>query len=147
MSLQFPSRSGYFSALAKRRVCWAILGVLVGCGERERLTFPEEQPGNGSGPVTNITRPGSGDTLVSGDEQFVVTGFSADPDGVDAVFFEVEGAGVTYAPLNGQGSDTVHFSIQLPTLGRAGDTIFVQISAVDLVGDAGVSSIRRIRVQ
>ena len=139
MSLQFPSRSGYFSV--------ALVSLLAACGERDRLTFPVEDPGSGSGPFTTITRPEVADTIVLAGEPFILSGFSTDPDGVNVVDFSVAGAGVSFAPLNGDGADTVRFSIALPTAGLSGDTIHVQVSAVDQIGDRGTVSVRQIRVQ
>jgi hypothetical protein len=146
MSLQFFARCGYFSALGRRWSRWIFLVLLAGCGERDRLTFPVENPGNGSGPITVISRPEAADTEVSADQPLVISGFSTDPDGVYAVFFQVAGAGFGFSPLNGEGMDTVHFAIQVPTLSAFGDTIFIQISATDVVGDSGLSANRRIRV-
>lgn len=147
MSLHFPLRSGYFWVLAGAGVLPIAVGLSAACSSRERITFPDEPLGNGSGPITAITQPEGADTLVGNDESLIVVGYSTDPDGVAKVFFEVSGAGVSYAPLDGGGSDTVHFSLQLPTAGRTGDTIFVQVSAVDGLGDAGSTATRRIRVQ
>jgi hypothetical protein len=146
MSLQFPSRSGYFSSLARRWI-WLAVGMLAACGERDRLTFPVENPGNGSGPFTMINQPEAADTLVLQGEPFVLAGLSTDPDGVNVVEFSVAGAGISFAPLNGDGADTVRFSIQLPTAGLSGDTIHVQVSAVDQIGDRGTVAVRQIRIQ
>ena len=67
MRLQFSSRSGYFSSTARRCIPWLVVGMLAGCGERDRLTFPVENPGDGSGPLTNITRPAGDTGVVEGD--------------------------------------------------------------------------------
>ncbi len=151
MSLQFPSRSGYFSLLVRPGMAWAALTAWLvaaaGCGDRERLTFPEQNPGTGGGPRTTITRPEVGDTVITEGEPFVIDGLSADPDGIDFVNFEVAGAGVSYAPLDGQGADTVRFAIQVPTFGHAGDTFTVRISAVDEVGERGSFAVRQLRIE
>lgn len=152
MSLQFPSRSGYFSALIRRCVVWAVVvagsGLGTGCKERDRLTFTEENPsGDGVGPHTTITRPQVGDTVLTEGEPFVLAGMSDDPDGINLVEFDVSGAGVSYAPLDGRGADTVRFELQLPTFGHAGDTITVRIFAIDLEGTSGSASIRQLRVE
>jgi hypothetical protein len=124
----------------------AALGA--GCGERDRVTFPEQNgPGDGIGPHTTITRPEVGDTVLSEGEPFVLRGISDDPDGIDLVEFDVAGAGVTYAPLNGAGADTVRFEIELPTFGHAGDTIIVRIFAIDLEGTSGGASVRQLRIE
>jgi hypothetical protein len=123
-------------------------GLAAGCGERDRLTFPEENPpGDGIGPHTTITRPEVGDTVVSAGEPFVLSGMSTDPDGIDLVQFDVSGAGITYSPLDGEGADTVRFEIQLPTSGHAGDTIMVRIYAIDLEGTSGGASVRQLRIE
>jgi hypothetical protein len=123
-------------------------GLGAGCGDRDRITFPEENPpGDGLGPHTIITRPEVGDTVLDEGEPFVLSGISSDPDGIDLVEFDVSGAGVTYAPLDGEGADTVRFQIQLPTFGHAGDTIKVRIFAVDLNGTSGGASSRQLRIE
>lgn len=147
MSLQFHSRSGYFSAVARRCVWSAAVGVLAGCGERDRLTFPVENPGDGTGPFTNVTRPAVTDTAVTEGDLFILTGYSLDPDGVDTVYFEVSGANQGFAPLLGQGADSVPFALQLSTLGNSGGTISVRAFAVDGVGDRGPAAVRQIRIE
>ncbi|HEY8258693.1 MAG TPA: hypothetical protein VIG08_13635 [Gemmatimonadales bacterium] len=147
MSLQFPSLSGYFSALARRRASWLLVGVLAGCGERDRLTFPVENPGDGSGPFTNVTRPAVTDTAVTEGDLLILTGYSLDPDGVDTVYFEVSGAGQGFAPLLGEGADSVPFALQLSTLGNPGGTISVRAFAVDGLGDRGPATVRQIRIE
>ncbi len=147
MSLQFHGRSGYFSALARGGLACAVTAVLAGCGERDRLTFPVEDPGDGVGPFTTITRPDAGDTLVDAGEPFVLEGYTTDHDGVDSVFFAVAGAGVVYPPLAGASADSVRFAIQLPTADLRGDTIFVRVFAVDQLGDPGRAALRQIRIR
>ena len=126
---------------------WAAAGFLVACGERDRLTFPEPNPGNGSGPFTNVTRPAVTDTTVIEGDLLVLSGYSLDPDGVDTVYFEVSGAGQGFAPLLGQGDDSVPFAIQLSTLGNSGGTIVVQAFAVDVFGQRGSSALRQIHIE
>jgi hypothetical protein len=147
MSLQFHSQSGYFSMPARRYVWWAAAVVLAGCGERDRLTFPVENPGDGSGPFTNVTRPGVADTAVTEGDLFILTGYSIDPDGIDTVYFEVSGAGQGFAPLKGEGADSVPFALQLSTLGNSGGSILVRAFAVDGVGERGPAAVRQISIE
>lgn len=147
MSLQFDPRSGYFSMVPMRAIWWSALAVLTACGERERLTFPTENPGNGSGPVTEIFQPDVADTVVSGGDLLLVQGRSHDPDGVGMVFFEVGGIGQGFSPLDAGGADTVSFGLQLSTVGHTGDTAFIRIYAVDLLGDTGRAASRQLRIR
>ena len=50
VSLQFHPATGYFSMIPGRAFRWAALAALVSCGERDRLIFPVEDPGDGSRP-------------------------------------------------------------------------------------------------
>jgi hypothetical protein len=143
MSLQFHSRPGYFS----HWLIWVGLAVLAGCDERERLTFPAEDPGDGVGPFTTIVRPEVADTTVTEGDVFILAGYSLDPDGIDTVYLDVSGAGQSYAPLLGGGVDSVPFALQFSTFGKAGSIITVQIYAVDVVGDRGPASDRSIRIE
>lgn len=147
MSLQFRSRSGYFSSMVRSCIPWVIVGLLAGCGERDRLTFPMEHPGDGSGPFTNITRPAATDTVVAEGDILILTGYSIDPDGIDSVFFEVSGASQSFSPQKGEGADSVPFALQISTLGNTGGTILVRAYAVDGVGDRGSASVRSISIQ
>ena len=119
----------------------------MGCSERDRLTFPTDAPGSGAGPRTMIDVPSVGDTVVVEGDAVVVSGRTVDPDGVDRVFFQVTGLGLTYAPLDGEGADTVHFGLSIPTLNHSGDTVIVQVYGVDRLGDEGSRSIRQLRIQ
>lgn len=147
MSLQFRARSGYFSTVPMRAIWWAALGLAAGCSERERLTFPTEDPGNGSGPITEIFQPNGADTVVSGGEALLVSGRSRDPDGVHAVFFEISGLNQGFAPLDAGGADTVSFGLQLSTVNHGGDTAFIRIYAVDVLGDTGRAAVRQVRIR
>jgi hypothetical protein len=147
MSLQFHSETGYFSSMVRWGLGWLAAGVLVGCGARDRLTFPVENPGNGSGPFTNIIRPGVADTAVIEGDLFILSGYSVDPDGVDSVYFEASGAGQGFAPLKGQGADSVPFALQISTIGNSGTTIVIRAFGVDKLGDRGAAVIRQIRIE
>ena len=147
MSLQFRSRSGYFSALARQRLVWAAVGVLVACGERDRITFPEPNPGNGTGPFTTVTHPAVTDTVVVEGDLLILSGYSLDPDGVDTVYFDVSGTVQGFSPLLGHGDDSVPFAIQFSTLGNSGGTIVVHAFAVDVLGQVGTTALRQIHIE
>jgi hypothetical protein len=147
VSLQFHLATGYFSMIPGRAFRWAALAALMGCGERDRLVFPVEDPGDGEGPTTEVNRPMASDTLVFDGDLLSVQGRAYDPDGVDAIFIEIGGANQEFAPIQGEGEDTVAFALQLSTLGLAGATVVVRIHAVDLLGDVGASVNRQIRVE
>jgi hypothetical protein len=147
VSLQFHLATGYFSMIPGRAFRWAALAALVSCGERERLIFPAEDPGNGEGPTTEVNRPMAPDTLVSDGDLLVVQGRAYDADGVDAIYIEIGGANQEFAPIQGEGQDTVAFALQLSTLGLGGVTMVVRIHSVDLLGDEGPSVNRQIRVE
>jgi len=130
-----------------RAFWWVFVAVLVGCGERERLTFPTTEPGNGAGPITNIDDPLAGDTVLTAGEPFVIAGRTFDPDGVAQVIFQLTGGSQNFAPLDGQGADTVRFGLPIETAGNSGDTVIVQVYGVDLLGQEGMHSVRRLRIQ
>jgi hypothetical protein len=121
--------------------------VLAGCDERERLTFPSNEPGGDEmGPVTVIDNPSDDTTLTEGDP-FVLSGRSLDRSGVDTVYFDVEGGGMNFSPLAGEGADTVRFGLLLSTLGQSGQTITITAQAVDLSANRGGVAIRRLTIE
>jgi hypothetical protein len=126
---------------------WAALAFVAACGERDRLTFPSENPGDGSGPVTEITHPSAPDTAVAGGDLLFIQGRTFDADGVDTIYFEVDGVNQGFAPINGEGADTVDFALQLSTLSLSGATVVLRAYGVDLLGAQGVPVSRQIRVQ
>src|SRR6266540_5915181 len=117
-----------------RAIRWAAVAVLVGCGTRDRLTFPTENPGNGSGPITEITHPGTPDTVVIEGDLLIVQGRTFDADGVDTVYFELGGVNQGFSPITGRGKDTVDFSLQLSTINSGGATVVLRVHGVDLLG-------------
>jgi hypothetical protein len=147
LSLQFHPATGYFSMIPGRAFRWAALAVLAGCGTRDRLTFPSENPGDGDGPTTQITRPGSADTVVTEGDLLIVQGRSFDADGVDTVYIAVGGISQGFAPILGQGKDTVNFAVQLSTINNSGATVIVHISGVDLLGQQGDIVSRQIHIE
>ena len=147
MSLQFHSQSGYFSALAGRRLAWAVAAVLVACSTRDRITFEAPNQGDGHGPLTAVLHPGVTDTTVVEGDLLILNGYSLDPDGVDTVYFDVSGSLQSFPPLSGEGDDSVPFALQLSTLGNPGGTIIVRTSAVDVFGVMGTTVLRQIHIQ
>jgi hypothetical protein len=125
----------------------AILVVLAAaCQERDRLTFPD--PGDGIGPVTTIDQPNGSDTTIDAGADFLVSGRTVDPDGVDTVYFLVIGGNQNFNPFRpSPPSDTVRWGLPLSTTGRSGSTITVQIHGVDLQGNQGAPSTRQVIVR
>ncbi|HEX6104853.1 MAG TPA: hypothetical protein VFZ26_04675 [Gemmatimonadales bacterium] len=124
-----------------------LLALLAGCGERERLTFPNEVPdGEDRGPVTTIDTPSRDSVLTEGDP-FIAGGRSVDPDGVDTLYFEVIGTGQGFLPFPGQGEDTVNFGLPIPTIGLSGTTVIVRVRGVDVLGNQGLTAIRQLSIE
>jgi hypothetical protein len=129
-----------------RKVGWGVLlSLLMGCEERERLVF-EPEPVDQEGPISHIDPPSRDTTLTEGDT-FVIGGQSVDPSGVDTLYIEVEGANLSYLPLDGEGKDTLNFAITLPTQGLLGRTITVGVHGVDVIGNVGPTITRRFTIQ
>jgi hypothetical protein len=147
VSLQFHLATGYFSMIPGRAIQWAALAALVSCGERDRLVFPVENPGDGSGPTTEISQPGVDDTVVVEGDLLIVRGRTYDADGVDTVYFEVGGANQGFSPIEAEGKDTVDFALQLSSLGLSGATVVVRIHGVDVLGQQGSPVSRQIRIE
>jgi hypothetical protein len=125
---------------------WVALAFVAACGERDRLTFPSEIPGDGSGPITEITRP-TADTVVTAGDPLFILGRAFDADGVDTIYFEVDGATQGFAPIIGDGADTVDFALQLSTLNSSGATVVFRAYGVDMLGGQGAPVSRQIRVE
>ncbi|MEZ0333942.1 MAG: Ig-like domain-containing protein [Gemmatimonadales bacterium] len=132
----------------RKHLPWlASLLVLTGCEERDRLTFPSNEPGGDDlGPVTVIDSPSEDTTLTEGGP-FVLSGRSLDATGIDTVYFDVAGGGVNFSPLSGGGQDTVRFGLLISTLGNRGQTITVTAHAVDLHDNQGGVAIRRLTIE
>ena len=122
-----------------------LLALLLGCGERERLVF-EPDGEDHEGPTSQINPPSSDTTLAEG-EPFVLGARTVDPSGVETVFIEVEGANVSYLPLDAEGEDTLNFAFSLPTLGLSGRTITVGVHGVDVIGNVGPTVTRRLTIE
>jgi hypothetical protein len=148
MSLQFHPRSGYFWTMPKKASGWAMAAVvLAACGERERLTFPTGSPSDGVGPVTEILTPAVDDSIVREGDPFVLSGRASDLDGVDSVYFDIEGVPQGSPPLHAGGADTVYFGVPISTPGHSGATVVVRIYAVDILGQQGGLVSRRFRIE
>ena len=126
----------------------AVLGVLgafvLGCSERSRLTFPTSV--DGLGPEVTILAPAQ-DTTVTAGPAALVSGRVVDQDGIDTVYFDVQGGVTSFNPFIAQGADTVTFSLPITTNGQAGKTITVSISAVNIPGLVGDTVRRQITIQ
>jgi hypothetical protein len=135
--------------ISRRAVWWLVLALIGGCAERERLTFPVDTGNNGDGvgPVTSIDKPGAFDTVLVEGDRFVLSGHTVDPDGVDTVYFDVSGLNASFAPLRGEGADTVSFGLPLSTIGFSGATVLVRIHGVDMLGNVGQSVSRQLHIQ
>jgi hypothetical protein len=124
----------------------ALAGLVAGCEERDRLTFPT--PSDGVGPVTMIDQPNGPDTTVRAGGDLFVNGRTVDPDGVDTVYFLVSGGNQHFNPFRpSPPTDTVRFGLPITTSGNSGATIHVEIFGVDSDGNRGNSSLRRIFVE
>jgi hypothetical protein len=133
-----------------RRSWVTVVSIVVlltsACEERDRLTFPT--PSDGVGPVTTIDQPNGSDTTVPDGPDVFVNGRTIDPDGVDTVYFLVTGGNQSFHPFRPDPpTDTVRFGLPITTFGHAGDTILVQVFGVDLEGNHGTTSSRRIAVE
>lgn len=127
-----------------------LVGILIGigsvaaCRTRDRLTFTSPG-GNGLGPTVAITAPARDTTLSVGDS-LNVSGYAFDPDGVDSVWFSVQGLAFQIPPIFGNGSaDTIFFEQHFngSTFADTGRvTLFV--TAVDLESDT--SSTRSLTI-
>jgi hypothetical protein len=122
-----------------------LLALLMGCEERDRLVFAPELVDE-EGPISHIDTPSQDTTLTSGDP-FIIGGYTVDPGGVDTLYIEVGGANLSYLPLDGEGRDTLTFSISLPTRGLFGRTITIGVHGVDMIGNVGPTITRRLTIE
>lgn len=130
------------------RVEWVLVVLVTACEARDRLTFPDSDPGDGIGPITMIDQPNGSDTTVNAGSDFVVNGRTLDPDGVDTVYFLVIGGNQNFHPFApSPPADTVRWGLPLSTTGRSGSTITVRVHGVDHQGNQGGTSTRQIIVR
>jgi hypothetical protein len=128
------------------KAVWGILVALIlGCDERERLTF-ETDPEDRVGPTSRISPP-SQDTTVTEGDLFIVGARTVDASGIDTVFIELEGADLSYLPIDANGIDTLSFSINLPTGGLSGLTVRFAVFGVDVIGNVGPTVSRYITIE
>lgn len=124
----------------------SLMLVVVGCNERDRLTFPT--PSDGVGPVTTIDQPNGADTTIFPGADFFVNGRTVDPDGVDTVYFFVIGGNQNFHPFHPNPvSTTVSFALPVTTFGHSGETFLIQIYGVDALGNQGGTSTRQINIR
>ena len=131
--------------ILRRAYRWAVVALAAGCGTRDRLTFESQNPADG--PVTELTQPGLDDTTVIAGNLLLIQGRSYDPDGVDTIYVTVTGANETFAPILGQGRDTVPFAVQLSTSHHSGETMLLQAYGVDVLGAKGSVVARQIHIE
>src|SRR5919109_249139 len=130
--------------MLKKAVRWALVALFLGCAERERLTFPEApSDGDETGPATRIDVPVAAETVIVSGDLFVVSGLTADPDGVDTVYIDVSGLNLAFPPLRGDGADTVRFGVPFSTASIPGTTVDVRVFGVDELGNRGNTASRR----
>ena len=133
--------------MPNRALTLALFALLLGCDERERLTFPSDEPGTDEeGPVVSIDVPSIDSVLTEGDP-FVAGGRAVDPAGIDTVYFEVFGTGQAFLPQPGEGADTVSFGLPIPTIGLSGTTVIVRVRAVDRLGNQGSAVVRQLLIE
>jgi hypothetical protein len=129
------------------KVVWGVLlALLIGCDERERPTFGPDPGEDDVGPTSQINPPSTDTTLLEGDP-FVIGARSVDSSGVDSVYIQVEGANLSYLPLDADGRDTLNFAISLPTQGFSGRTITIGVFGVDVIGNVGPTVTRRLTIE
>jgi len=131
----------------RRKTWWGALALLAACGTRDRFVFPVENPGDGEGPITEITHPAAADTAVTEGDPLIIQGRSYDADGVDTVYIAVGGINQGFPPILGEGKDTVEFAAQLSTIGHSGATVIVQAFGVDRLGQQGSLVSRQIHIE
>jgi Bacterial Ig domain len=130
-----------------RAIWWFGLTLLLAaCGERERLTFPSNEPGDEIGPVTTIDHPAA-DTVVTEGDLMVVVGRTFDDSGVDTVYFQLEGSSQSFLPFAAGGDDTVTFGLPITTVGLSNKTVTVRIFGVDIDGHRGGPVSRRLSIE
>jgi len=131
-------------AARKKAILGGLLALLWGCNGRDRLTFPTSS--DGLGPQVTITDP-SQDTTVNAGPNALVSGRVVDSDGIDTVYFDVQGGVTSFSPFVAHGDDTVTFQLPLTTNGLGGSTITVLVSGVNVAGLTGDTAVRNITVQ
>lgn len=130
---------------ARKPVILAVVLTLAqACSERDRLTFPSSV--DGLGPSVTISDPAQ-DTTVAAGPAALVSGRVIDQDGIDTVYFDIQGGVTTFNPYIAQGADTVTFQLPITTTGLGGNTVTVSVSGVNLAGLHGDTASRQITIQ
>ncbi|HSE26718.1 MAG TPA: hypothetical protein VLA95_00705 [Gemmatimonadales bacterium] len=130
----------------------ALAAALTGCNDRERIGIEPDNGGGGGGggpgvgPTTVIEVPAEDTTVQAGPGLFVA-GRVTDPDGVDSVYFDIQGGITRIPPYNHNGTSLMSFAIPISTSGQAGETIIVDVSGVDQAGNRGAPARRTITVE
>ena len=70
-----------------------------------------------------------------------------DTSGVDSVFIDIQGADLSYLPLDAEGVDTFSFALNLPTFGLGGTEVSVTVFGVDVLGNVGPTVLRRFTIE
>jgi hypothetical protein len=121
--------------------------LLVACDERERLTFPSnEPPGDIVSPITTIDHPAVDSVITEGD-LVVLSGRTIDATGVDTVYFLTRGTNQSFHPFAAGGEDTVTFGLPISTIGLSNANVTIEIYGVDLEGHQGSHAIRRLTIE
>ncbi|MFI5235631.1 MAG: Ig-like domain-containing protein [Gemmatimonadales bacterium] len=119
---------------------------LAGCQDRERLVFPAPG-GDAAGPAVGIILPSRDTTIQVGGTVFV-RGFAFDSDGVDSIWFTLQGAPFSLSPIHAGGStDTAFFSWTFnPSAFPDTGTVRLFVTAVDLLSDTSLTKSLSIKV-
>jgi hypothetical protein len=128
-----------------------LLAALPGCEDRDRIGLePDDGGGGGGGPGVGpqvVIEAPAQDTAVQAGPGVFVAGRVNDPDGVDSVYFDIQGGITQIPPFNHNGTTTMNFAIPITTNGQAGQTIIVGVSGVDEAGNRGEPAHRTIVVE
>ena len=141
--------SRFESSVAGPWHLWIALAAplaIMGCGQRDRFTFPTQS--DGIGPVTIIEQPARGDTVIDAGPPFFLNGRTLDSNGVDTVYFLVTGGNQGFPPLiPSPPSDTVRFGLPVSTAGHSGETVEIQVFGVDADQNRGAPAVRQITIR
>jgi hypothetical protein len=133
--------------MSTRATWWVGIALLLAaCDERERLTFPSNEPGDEVGPITTIDHPAS-DTVITEGDLLVLAGRTFDDSGVDTVYFQLDGSTQSFLPFAAEGDDTVTFGLPISTIGLSNGTVTVQVFGVDVEGHRGGPVSRRLSIE
>ena len=133
--------------MPKQWLGWLAATLIVGCAERDRLTF--EGPGgpeDTTPPVAFIDDP-SVDTVLTEGPEFVVNARVEDDGGVDTVYVDLEGSDHELLPFFANGQQAVNLGIPITTSGQHGVLVTVQVFGVDVAGNRGARAIRKLTIE